>query len=190
MSKTYISFMVNKVFLAFLLCVLFSAQGYCQPIVESCDLKNGHNLKLIQQLDKQSLANTFSIDINGATLPALLSHKGVPDLSVEGDVRFSACINNVYLLIVDTGSVRLPGVVVRFNGGANRLEKIYFSQKGNPRFIQSTNDRFSIIFDYVDYAEEAAFVRITYTGSVKNSYNYDYLSEIKEVGLLKIPDLY
>jgi hypothetical protein len=179
--------MANKLFSILFLCALFVSQAYCQSIVESCDLQNGHIVKLNQQLDETSLQNKFSLGVDGKSYPALLSYKGVPDLAVTGEIQFSSCVNNVFMLIVDTGSVRQPGVAVRFNAKAKKVEKIYFAQKGLPRFIQS-DDAFAVIFNYDDYDEDAKFVRVTYKESANNTFHQEYLKDINESGLIKIPE--
>lgn len=180
--------MENKLFSILLFCAFFASQAYCQPVIESCDLQNGHIVKLNQELDKSSLANKFALSIDGKIYPALLSYKSVPDFSVSGELQFSACINNVFMLIVDTGSVRQPGVAVRFNPKSKKVEKFYFAQKGLPRFIRNSGDNFSVIFNYDDYDENAQFVRITYNEEANNAAHQEYLQAIDESGLIKIPE--
>lgn len=179
--------MVNKLLSILFFCALFVSQACCQSFAESCDLQGGHIVKLNQELDKISLANKFALNIDGENYPALLSYQGIPDLSVTGEIQTSLCLDNVFMLVVDTGSVRQPGIAVRFNANSKKVEKIYFAQKGLPRFIQNVGDNFSVIFNYDDYDVNAKFVRITYKGSAHNDVGQEYLQEINESGLIKIP---
>ena len=192
MCASYTSSMANKFICVFLLFGLLSNDGFCQPKDRSCDLGGGHHVKLIEKENIQTLLSNFVLDIDGIPHPALVSYKGFPDLSVEGDLTFSSCIENIFILAVDSGSVSMPGVAVRFNKKRKLFEKIYFSQKGYPRFILSSDNDFSVYFDYADYDKyDAKYVRVIYKGYDKkiSSYQYQYLNDLSEAGLLKIPDL-
>lgn len=177
--------MANKLFAILCGFGLISGEAFCQPDL-SCDLGHGHFLKLKQTVNEESPNSRFWLEINSQATPALSSDKGILHGTAEGDIHLSTCIKNTYLLVVDTGSVRSPGVAIRLNQKTKAIEKIYFAEKGNPRFIRNSGDDFAVIFDYVDYDITTNYVQIAYKNNHQHSLSYP--NNIAGLDLITLPD--